>query len=260
MKFTTYFLIFVLSAIGGFYTGLFLYHYKQSKEQKVTETQSQIPEYLTKDFWKRVTPDQLKEKLKNVENLNEVRPDDKMSMLHLLAKYGNYPEMVGLLINKGVDYKLKDITNAKALHHAVVKKAKPLEFTKEFLKYDTDVNELGSGATVLMWAVYMRMPIKVITLLLEKGADPHFRMKTGNHALFLASVPNKHTGDHFIDPRTIQLLLDHKVDIKIKNTEGKTAYDFMKENEEFKKTELFKEISKQFESTSDTKKAPPSKK
>ncbi|MCZ0933093.1 MAG: ankyrin repeat domain-containing protein [Oligoflexia bacterium] len=44
----------------------------------------------------------------------------------------------------------------------------------------------------------------------------------------------------------IQLLLNHNADITVKNAGGKTAFDYMKENEEFKKTELFKKLSAQF--------------
>ena len=264
MRFVKHFSVLILLAIGGFYSGLFLYHYWQKdgkteqkiKEniekdtQKQTETKSQIPEHLTKDFWERVTPDQLKEKLKNIENPNEVRPDDKKSMLHLLALHGKYPEMISLLIDKGVDYKLKDTEyKAKALHYAVARKENTLEFVKELLKYDTDINEPGgkTESTVLMWAAYNRNPVETIQFLLGQGADPHFRSKTGSHVLMSASAPNTHAGIRFIDPKVIQLILDQKIDIKIKNNEGKVAYDYMKENKEFKKTELFKEISKQFQ-------------
>lgn len=275
MKFIKYFSVFILFAIGGFYSGLFLYHYRQKDgktEQKITENiekdtqkqteiQSQIPEHLTEEFWKNITPDQLKKKLQTIVNINEIRPDNGKNMLHLLAIHGKYPEMVSLLIDKGVNYKLKDTENkAKALHYAVIRKEKTLKFIKEFLKYD-NVNEPGGiiEGTTVMWAVYMRMPIEVIKFLLEQGVDPHFQSEEGNNAITLASIPNKYTGNRFIDPKVIQLLLDHKVDIKIKNSKGKTAYDFMKENEEFKKTELFKEVSQQFQTESDNQKAEPLK-
>ena len=89
----------------------------------------------------------------------------------------------------------------------------------------------------------------MIKLLLERGANPHFQMrKKKSHVLIAASMPNLRNGDRFIDPEVIQLLLDHKVDITVKRSDGKGAYDFMKENEEFKKTDLFKNISKKFES------------
>ena len=251
MKFLMYFLVFILFVIGGFYSGLFLYRY-----QKQTETQSQIPEHLTEEFWKNVTPDQLKKKLQTIANINEIRPDNGKNMLHLLVLNGKHPEMVSLLIDKGVNYKLKDIHKSTAFHYAIIRQEKPLEFIKEFLKYNININEPGGeqSATTLTWAVYFRAPIEVIKLLLKQGAEPHFQNKNGNHALIAASKLNRYNGNRFINPEVIQLLLDYKADIKIKNHKGKTAYDYMKENKEFKKTELFKKISQQFQSGSNTKK------
>ena len=254
-----YSLVFILFAISGFYTGLFLYHYRQKDvktETKVTDKIrtkglpiNQIPEHLTKEFWTRITPEQLEKKLQNIENINEVRSDNKKSMLHFLAIHGKYPEMISLLIDKGANYKSEDIEMVKALHYAVIRKEKALEFTKELLKYEANVDEHGgrSRATPLLWATYFRASIELIKFLLEQGADPHFRTNTtGNHALLTASAPNNQLGTHFIDPQVIQLLLKYKIDIKIKNSKGKTAYDFMKENKEFRKTDIFKKISRQF--------------
>ena len=255
MKFIKCFLV-VLFAFSGFYFGLFLYHYRQKDAKTKTESQEirkQISAHLTEEFWKNVTFSQLKEKLQSIKNVNKVRPNDGKNMLHLLVMQGNHPEMVSLLVNKGVNFKLKDKKNkAKALHYSVIRKEKSLEFTKEILKYDTDVNEIGGkkGTTALMWAVHFRSPIEVIKLLLEQGADPHFQSKTGSDVLMSASAPNELTGNQFINPKAIQLILDHKIDIKIKNSDGKTAYDYMKENKEFIKTKLFKKISEKFQSNS----------
>lgn len=60
------------------------------------------------------------------------------------------------------------------------------------------------------------------------------------------ATTNKFNNESYIDPSTIQLLLDHNADITVKDIGGKTAFDYMKENEEFTKTELFKKLSKQF--------------
>ena len=253
MAFLKNLLLFCLFALAGFYTGLFVYHYRQKAEtpaQIVTQSVKQIPKYLTEKFWKSVTPDQLKEKLKSIKDINEVRQDNKRSMLHLLAIYGKYPEMVSLLIDKGADYNLKDVEEVGAFHYAVKRKERALEFIKEFVKYNINIDELGRGTTALMWAVYWRASVGVIKFLLENGADPHFQTKRGTH-LLLAASNSTHEGNHFIDPEVIQLLLDYKVDITIKNSDGDSAYRFMKENAEFRKTELFKKISKKFQSVSD---------
>ncbi|MBC6415022.1 MAG: hypothetical protein GDA46_01330 [Bdellovibrionales bacterium] len=57
-----------------------------------------------------------------------------------------------------------------------------------------------------------------------------------------ASTRNTRKNISFIDEKTIQLLLDYKANINIKNLEGKTALDFMKDNSDFRETELFKKL------------------
>ena len=206
------------------------------------------PKHLSRKFWKNVTPEQLKEKLKNIEDINEVHLKKKRSMLHLLMKFGQYPEMVDLLISAGVDYNLIDENGNKALHYAFRRTEQAYEFTKEFLKYDKNIDAPNgrSDASPLQSATFNRSDIKVIRLLLEKGANPNFQNRKGRSPLISASIPKRKTGVPFIDPVVIQLFLDYKADITIKDKNGKTALDYMKENEEFKKTELFKKLSTQF--------------
>ena len=249
MSFVKNLLIFCLFASAGFCTGLFLYHYRQHQAEQI-EALYQIPEYLTENFWNSVTPGQLKEKLQTIKNINEVRLGDGKSMLHLLAIYGKYPEMVSLLIDKGIDYNLKDkIDDTKAFHYAVRRKQQTLEFTKEFAKYH-NIDEI---TITLRKACYWRAPAEVVKFLLEQGADPNHPSKRGTIPLISATHP-MHNGNRFINPEVIQLLLDYKADINIRNSDGDFAYDLMKENEEFKKTELFKKISKKFQFTSDNQK------
>ena len=250
MNFVKNLLIFFLVASAGFYTALFLYHYRQQQKAEQIEALYQIPEYLSMGFWDSVTPGQLKEKLQTIKNINEVRLGDGKSMLHLLAIYGKYPEMVSLLIDKGIDYNLKDkIDDTKAFHYAVRRKQQTLEFTKEFAKYH-NIDEI---TITLRKACYWRAPAEVVKFLLEQGADPNFQSKKGTTPL-IAATHTAHSGNRFINPEVIQLLLDYKADINIRNSDGDFAYDLMKENEEFKKTELFKKISKKFQFTSDNQK------
>ena len=250
------------------YAGYYVYNYDKRGEKKPQNSQnieqvkkfSQIPEHLTPGFWRYVSSEQLKEKLKKIDNVNEVRPDSKQSMLHLLVLHGKSPEMIDILIKAGVDYNLKDeyynenineIVYAKALHYASLRKENTLEWFKAILKYDTEINAVGWKASLLNWAVHQRNSIEVIKFLLEKGADPSLiENLSGGTALINASEPNLYRNLSFIDPEVIQLLLDYKVDIRVKNKEGLTAYDYMRRNEEFTKTEVFKRISAHFQKES----------
>ena len=241
-----YAFVFIFCIISVIYLRYFvLYEYDEMENSLQHLETLQIQDYLTPEFWENVTPEQLKEKLKSIENVNEVRPGSKQNMLHLLVLHGQYPEMVDLLISAGVDYNMITGSGALPFHYAIIKK--DYEWTKDFLKYDMDINAVFNGTSPLFLAVYYRQPTKVIQLLLEKGADPHFRTpKTKDTILRAASAPNIRTGVSFINPEVVQLLLDHKVDITIKDNKGKTALDYMKKNKEFIKTKLFKELSAQF--------------
>ena len=214
----------------------------------------QVPNYLTSKFWKTVTYEQLKEKLKNIADVNEVHPENKQNMLHLLVKHGKDPKMIDILISAGVDYTATDniIGKGTALHYAVIREKGDYEWTKELLKYNHNINIRGEtvNASPLMWASYNRSPINVIKLLLEKGANSNFKSQKGTTPLIAASIPNKIKNISFIDPQVIQLLLAYKADITIKDLKGKTALDYMRENEEFTKTELFKKLSAQSNSKS----------
>ena len=256
------------------YAGYYLYMWdKKPVDEKLADKKAvknippknnitkNIPEHLTRRFWENISPELLKEKLKNIKNINQIREDNKQNMLHLLVRYGKDPEMISLLISAGLNYRLKDNTRwsrkpgyskKTALHYAVSRGEKAYEFTKELLKYYTDISLDETGVfvvgnkppltrTPLMTAVYQRQSIRLIRLLLDKGADPNF--SGNNPALILASKPHPVLRRSFINPEVVQLLLDHKADLTKKDFLGKTAYDYMKNNPDFIKTDLFKKIS-----------------
>lgn len=267
MKKLYYFILsFSLLGAGLVYAGYYLYMYDK-KEGATRSQEFKIPLHLTDKFWGTVTLEQLKEKLKSIKNVNELRPDNKRNMLHQLVLYGKQPEMIGLLIEAGVNYSHKDqekwegqLSSLKPLHRIFSREDKIYEFTKELLKYDKNIDETGlindKGVpyliSPLMSAVYLKAPAKAIKLLLDKKADPNFKSAGQWTVLMFASVNNQSAWSQARvspDPETIQLLLDYGANqtLKTQNIEGKTAYDYLKTNEEFTKTEFFKELSSQFQ-------------
>ena len=263
----------ILSLSCIIYAGYYLYRYDkrptqadsiatlEQPNQKSAVSKSSppppLPPYLTDIFWKTVTPQELEIQIKSIANVNEVRPRDKKSMLHLLTIHGSYPEMIKMLIDAGVDYKLRDkvkktykpneIDNRTALFYAIIRDSLSFEFTKALLEYYTDINiYINSSITALILATYNRQSIDFIKMLLEKGADPNLKSKTSDaNSLIAASSPNRIIKNFYINPEVIQLLLDYKGDITATNKIGKNAFDYMKENQEFRQTELFKKLSAQ---------------
>ena len=258
--------IFLFLALLG-YAGFYLYNYNKKNGLAPTNPENQIPPitvnqkeekqipiYLTVAFWKSVTDQELENQLKTITDVNEIRLDNKRSMLHLLVRHGNHPEMVKILIDAGVDYNLKDevtteageIDNRKALFYAIIRDDQAYEFSQALLEYTDDPNSyINNKVTPLILASYYRQ-YKIVEALLKKGANPNIRSSTQSTPLIATSTKNVFTNNSYIDPNTIQLLLDHNADITAKNKKGKNAFDYMKENEEFTKTELFKKLSEQF--------------
>ena len=263
-----YFLVILLFFLSLTYTGYYLYMYdkrvgvnqKQVSGKKAVFQekgaivphmgQFQVPDYLSKAFWEIATIEQLKEKLKDIKDVNEIHPENGKNMLHFLVIYGKDSKMIDTLISSGIDYKLRDSAfKATALHYAVVSREEDsYEWTRRLLEYNYNIDVVGgqTEASPLMWALYNRSSIRVIQLLLEKGANPNFLSKGRHTPLRAATIPNKLKNRSFIDPEVIQLLLNYKADITIKDMKGKTALDYMEENEIFKKTELFKKLFVKF--------------
>jgi len=254
--------LFFLGATGGGMYYLYMYDKPKLNQEVKSPADSQIQEnqaknttfpiYLTPGFWEIITTQELESLLKQINDVNEVRSDNKQSMLHLLVQYGKNPDMVKRLISAGVDYNLEDkiaidngeIENRNALFYSIIRKNQAYEFSEPFLEHiDVNASLNNDEVTPLILASYFRQP-KIVQILLQKGANPNLTEKIFGWTSLMATIaPNEFGGSSYIDPKTIQLLLDYKADLTIKNKNGVTAFDLMKQNEEFKKTDLFKKIS-----------------
>lgn len=226
--------------VAGFY--LYNYDKSQSSDSKKIKKENI---YLQPDFWKDITPEAFTHQIKNINDIN-IMTDNQQNMLHLAVLYARYPALVSLLIDRGLDYTLRDGTQnrKKALHYAILRN--DIEWLKEILKYDNDLNNsIENTPFPLHFAVYHRRPLQMIKFLLEKGADPHLLTNSKNTTLILAVMPNGIQDTNFIDSKVVELLLSYKVDIRKQGSQGKTALDYMKDNEVFVKTQVFEDILKE---------------
>ncbi len=166
-------------------------------------------------------------------------------MLHFAVKKNNDSQIVNLLISSGVNINAKTKKGTTPLHYAVIRKNKAYDFTKELLNSRNIIIDIKDnyGATPLMWAASYRADSKVIDLLLKYGANVNLRDNQYKaHSLLAAAMPTTDRKNKFINPETIQLLLEHKADTTFKDIYGRTALNWMEENQQFKQTPLFQKL------------------
>jgi len=108
------------------------------------------------------------------------------------------------------------------------------EVTKAFIDAGADVNARDKilGFTPLVLAAGWNQNPEVIKLLLDAGADVNARDKDGLTPLMWAALLNQ-------NPEVIRILLDAGADGKAKSNASKTAFDYARENEDIKDTEVY---------------------
>ena len=239
-------LLIVIVGGGGYY--VYLYDKSgQSLEFKKERTKLSSYDF---NFWRNLTPKKLEVDLKknievdlkNIKDINRLFEENR-NMVHLIVINKGNPETLDKILSYGVDINASDSFGNTPLLYAVLVNSYIL--TETLLKHENiKIDSMESGATPLLAAVSTRKPPKMIKLLLEKGANPNIQSNELQvSSLIAASMPNRRTGENFISPKVIQYLLDYDADINIKDKDGKTALDYMKENPDFTKTPLFKSLS-----------------
>lgn len=140
------------------------------------------------------------------------------------AVEGGYVDIAKLLLTKGgfgkkiaysTEAGVMAATTNFALHRAVVNRN--LAEVKTQLALGANVNSRGNhGYTPLLLAVeYSYSGAEIVTLLLEKGADPNLANDSGDTALMLAAGRN--------NAEAASVLLAHKARVYIRNQQQKTA-------------------------------------
>ena len=265
MKYPITFLLFILSlGYAGYYLYMFDKEDKQTVSIKTTIPTSYNNKLLTKQFWLTATVQDVMQNLLVKEKKLHilVRTDNERTPLHYAVKYSQDEKVIPIIINAGVNplaFSHAGDTRRTALHTATSRKTKVYEFTKELLKYypNIDIRDLITGASPLHWASYYKNSPKVIKLLLDSGADVNAKTSIGIKGitpLMLLVLPDKlvlqyeNQSHSFVKTKTKQLLetlqifLEYNADITIKNERGETALDYMAQNEQINKTELFKKL------------------
>ena len=156
--------------------------------------------------------EEVKKALKKGANVNVITKNT--TPLLIASGYAGYTEIARILIDQGADVNLRKkrddetpLTYASMYGH--------LEIVKMLLNAGADVNmQGGCGRTPIMYAASHGNEPKykeIIKLLLQKGADPNIRNQADDNALLEILWKED------VDPETVQLLIDHGLDINFKS-------------------------------------------
>lgn len=138
------------------------------------------------------------------------------------AAYNGSDKIVAALLAHGVDAKAPDRTGKAAILYAANRGFQPV--VERLLKAGVDVNAVyANNLTALMWAAGFSddVPeddaVKLVTLLLDKGAKPDLQDDRGYTAL-MAAAELGHAA-------VVKLLMARGTDKALKSKDGKTAAD-----------------------------------
>ena len=172
----------------------------------------------------------------------EAKEDNGYTALHDAANYGN-AKAIDQLLKAGANIEVKDNQGRTPLYEAVTS-TKPGKIASiELLLKKTNNTQIKDkqGQTPLHAALIIKGRIsapmndylKIIELLLKTGFDPNVRDKTGNTPLHYAAKinfnDNLYNATEKDENEIYNLLKNYSADETIKNTEGKTPVDIVKE-------------------------------
>jgi ankyrin repeat protein len=148
---------------------------------------------------------------------------DGLSALHYCAFRGNV-EIIKYLIMQGADPFLKDSDGHNVIHIAA--QGDRVNVIYYFIKnFNIDVNDRDTkDSSALHWAAYLNKEIS-LTYLIAWGANVNAQDSELNTPLHLAIVASERVQE----TRCAKILLLKGAHRKLKNLEGKTAKDFVKE-------------------------------
>lgn len=245
--------VFVCALFAGFFTVI---------------TYAQENPLLNPDFWKTATIQDVKTALDSGANIH-ARIDNGMVPLHFAAAFSKIPETLALLLKQGADIEARETTNSTALHiaagwsdtpevvalllerganteardqngwtplHIATRNSKP-RIVALLLKRGADVMARSEdGLTPLHRAAVTSNTPKVVALLLDHGADIEAREhNSGWTPLQLAAAASK-------TPETIVLLLRRGANTKVYDRNGKTPFDYVKENEYLREVKILRNL------------------
>ncbi len=179
--------------------------------------------YLTSDI------NTVKFLLENGADVNKL-DNDNNPIFHYVVRTKNL-ELIKLILERGADIQRpwgrnKDPMLVKSI---IWMNPETLNF---FLDLGLDVNSKDKeGYNALIHIMRSGQNAKLVRVLLDRGIDVNAQDKSGNSVLM--QIVSEPYYEHIYVP-VAKILLEHGVNLKIRNKDGKTAYDLARDKKLFK--------------------------
>lgn len=162
-----------------------------------------------------------------------IRNDLGQTALHGAARNSKVPEIIDLLVKAGINVNVRDHQGKSPLHNAAESEF-PRNVVK-LLEYGADIGVRSSnGATSLHWAMRSGSPENT-GLLIKAGADINARD--------LGDRTPLHWAAHSRTPEYIAELLRSGADGSLVDEDGKTAFDYAKDNANLTNTDAYWQLN-----------------
>lgn len=175
---------------------------------------------------------------------------DMTALMH--ASYDSlYSEVIALLIESGSDVGARDTIGMTALMYAAkasfsisIDPNRGEDVIHMLVDAGSDVDARDIfGNTALMYAAQYNKNGKVIEALVERGSNLDAINRDGETALILASISATRYADANYDPNynadIIMQLLNSGASLSIRDANGNTAWDYIKNNNRLKQTDFY---------------------
>jgi ankyrin repeat protein len=149
------------------------------------------------------------------------------------------PQDVQAAIDKGADLKGREEDRGRTPLMAAAAWNPNPEVITTLLKAGADIKARDeNGATVLMAATYNTNPEAITMTLLKAGADINAQNKVGMTPLIMFAAR------YNTKPEVITTLLNAGADAKVKDSDGKTAFDYAQLRPDLKDTDVLRQLQK----------------
>jgi len=182
------------------------------------------------------TPQEVEAAIRAGANANARNHEGSTALMAALGWWVSYPEVIVTLLQNGADINARDNWGNTPL--MVASSGRNPDALSVLLENGADINARdSSGRTALILAA---APYRYgLEMFLERGADVNARSDNGLTALMLSVM---YHSSYYNSTEEIILLLESGADAAARNSEGRRAIDYARNNPRLANTDAFRRL------------------